>query len=205
MVHPYLWGGTKTGFKSLNLQIMQQMNDMQAVKRRFFAMRNGMLADALRQGVAANFRIIFGLNIPQLNDIAAATGHNPELAAALWANTSTRESMLLAPMLMRPEDLTADSALAMARQAPTPEVADTLCHRLLRHMPDAPDIAECLCDSVDPMHRYVGLRLTMNLLTATTAAQAAARARTELARNTPLTTPVSHQILTEAEWLAESC
>lgn len=60
-----------------------QFNKMQTLKRRFFAMRNGLLADQLRRA-GSKFRIIFGLNIIQLNDIARDYGHDPELAEALW-------------------------------------------------------------------------------------------------------------------------
>ena len=38
-------------------------NLMQSVKRRFYAMRNGMLAAQMRQG-GVDYRINFGLNIP---------------------------------------------------------------------------------------------------------------------------------------------
>ena len=51
-------------------------NTMQTLKRRFFAMRNGLLADQMRRA-GSNFRIIFGLNIIQLNEIAADYGSQP--------------------------------------------------------------------------------------------------------------------------------
>jgi len=67
-------------------------NLMQSVKRRFYAMRNGMLAAQMRQG-GVDYRINFGLNIPQIKDIAAeliASGLSAaelaSLARALWDN-----------------------------------------------------------------------------------------------------------------------
>lgn len=48
-------------------------NKMQLLKRRFFAMRNGAVADSLRRQ-GADYRIIFGLNLPQLVDIAREFG-----------------------------------------------------------------------------------------------------------------------------------
>lgn len=85
-------------------------NLMQSVKRRFYAMRNGMLAAQMRQG-GVDYRINFGLNIPQIKDIAAeliASGLSAaelaSLARALWDNESTRESRLLAPMILPPEE-----------------------------------------------------------------------------------------------------
>ena len=56
---------------------------MQTVKRGFFAMRNGVIADTLRKG-GSTFRIIFCLNLPQFVDIAYTTDTIPSLAYDLW-------------------------------------------------------------------------------------------------------------------------
>ena len=55
----------------------QHYGPMQTVKRRFFAMRNGVIADVLRKG-GSPFRTIFGLNLPQIAEIAADTGKLPD-------------------------------------------------------------------------------------------------------------------------------
>ena len=66
-------------------------NIMQQVKRSLFAMRNGVVADSLRKAGCPH-RIVFGVNLPQLNEIAAKYGPSEELAEALWADTALRES-----------------------------------------------------------------------------------------------------------------
>ncbi len=66
--------------------ITSPYNDMQTIKRRFFAMRNGIIADVLRRG-GSPFRIIFGLNLPQIVEIAAENEASADLARRLWANT----------------------------------------------------------------------------------------------------------------------
>ena len=129
---------------------------MQTVKRGFFAMRNGVIADTLRKG-GSPFRIIFGLNLPQIVDIAAQTGTNPSLAEDLWHNTTTRESMLLAPMLVAPDAFSKADALRWIADIPTAEVADVLCHRLLRHLPFAWELAEELCDADAFLTKAAGL------------------------------------------------
>lgn len=139
-----------------------RFNAMQRIKRRFFAMRNGVIADTLRRG-GSPFRIIFGLNLPQLVEIAGETGADADLARALWGNTSTRESMLLAPMLMPEGEMEAGEALEWAAAVPAPEVADILCHRLLRHRPDSQWLAERMAADCRPLVRYTGMRLCMNL------------------------------------------
>ena len=142
---------------------MTQFNSMQAVKRKFFALRNGIIADTIRKA-GANYKIIFGLNMPQLIEIAESIGHNPQLADDLWNNKSTRESMLLAPMLMDPVTLSRETASLWATQAPTTEVSDILCHRLLRHTPYALELAKELASHPDPAVRYTAIRLLFNLL-----------------------------------------
>lgn len=138
-------------------------NAMQTVKRRFFAMRNGVVADALRRG-GSPFRIIFGLNLPQLVEIAAETPHDRDLAERLWSNSTTRESMLIAPMLVDPAGFGMEDAVRWIASVKSHESADVLCHRLLRKLPCAVDLAMTLRRSEDLMQRYIGLRLMFNLV-----------------------------------------
>lgn len=135
---------------------------MQTVKRHFFAMRNGIIADVLRRG-GSPFKIIFGLNLPQIVEIASATPQQRELACRLWENTSTRESMLIAPMIMPRESFTIDDARTWTAQCPCFEVADILCHRLLRHLPFALDLVKEFLGSENEMTRYAGVRLACNI------------------------------------------
>ena len=137
-------------------------NDMQTVKRNFFAMRNGVIADVLRKG-GSPFRIIFGLNLPQLVEIAEMTPHDRELSQRLWENSSTRESMLLAPMLMPRDSFSMEDAMRWISVIPAYEVADILCHRLLRFMPYSSELVYKLIVSDNEMGRYTGVRLACNL------------------------------------------
>ena len=72
---------------------------IQEIKKEFFAMRNGMLGDTLRKA-GMPYAVIFGLNIPQLGEIARRaqedTAERDALARELWADTKVRESRLLA-------------------------------------------------------------------------------------------------------------
>lgn len=139
---------------------------MQKVKRRFFAMRNGVIADTIRRA-GFSYKIIFGLNLPQIAEIAADFAPDPELAASLWADVRCRESRLLAPMILDPEKLDAGSALALATDVNTTEVADILCHRLLRRRPDlAEGLTASLLATGDPLQAYTALRLWLNILAA---------------------------------------
>lgn len=138
-------------------------NDMQTVKRRFFAMRNGVIADTLRRA-GSLFSIIFGLNLPQIAEIAAETPRSRELAERLWANDTTRESMLIAPMLVDVDNFTIDDARRWIVSIKATEIADVLCLKLLRRTPYAFDLADSLKLSNERLVRYTGLRLAMNLV-----------------------------------------
>lgn len=193
---------------------------MQAVKRRFFAMRNGDLAAQMTAG-GIGYKINFGLNLPQISDIATAlrdgtldgVDHRPDAAELaqtarlLWANTTTRESLLLAPMLIDPDTLLAAEATAMLAACPTTEVADVLCLKLLKHHPDAEAIATDLYGRADAgtLGRYGALRLIMNLLAMNRCNLVTARkmAEAETARNETLTRRLARQILDEVEFLSE--
>lgn len=180
---------------------MTEFNRMQTVKRKFFALRNGAVADALRKG-GASYRIIFGLLLPQIADVARETGYDEELAEKLWANKTTRESLLLAPMLVDPQCIGFDRGKKMALEAPTAEVADVLCHRLLRRMPDAFALAAELTDEESSMGRYCAMRILWPFVYSDPE-RIKPLAEKELARNDSLTLQPARQILDEIAALEE--
>ena len=180
-----------------------QFNKMQTVKRRFFAMRNGLLADQMRRA-GSKFRIIFGLNIIQLNEIATDYGHDAELAAELWGNHTTRESMLLATMLWREDDFSGEDIMALCDEVPDTEVADMVCHKLIKKRTDAEEIVNALYAKESPLMRYISLRLALPLIgTKIAAAKALAMAEDEIAKTEPLTKSLSMMVKSEAEFLME--
>lgn len=180
---------------------MTEFNEMQRLKRRFFSMRNGIVADTLRRS-GLGYRMIFGLNLPQIADIAREIGPSAELARELWADTRTRESLLLAPMIMPREVLTEAEAREWFEAASTPEVADVLCHRLLRHLPWARGLAmEHVGSGVD-MERYTAFRLLFNLLPAG-AEEIMPLAKAEYEAACPLTRGLTHALIEEIEFLTE--
>ena len=139
------------------------MNEMQIVKRHFFAMRNGIIADTLRRA-GSPYHIIFGLNLPQLVEIAAVTPHSVELSDALHANSSTRCSRLMAPMIHPAVAMTEEKALQWMSDVLCAEEADILCHRLLRKLPFAsPLVSKALGENYSGWLTYTGLRLLANL------------------------------------------
>lgn len=182
---------------------------MQQIKRRFFAMRNGMLADQMRRG-GLDYRVNFGLNIPQVKEIAAwildsgiSSADQLELANALWENINTRESRLLAPMIFPADIMSEQLATTWLRQAQTTEIADHLCHSLLRKLPFAGHMAtETLADSSStPMQRYAALRLILNLLVSGNIEPMPLKELAHSALTDALTRPVARQILEEIDFM----
>jgi hypothetical protein len=177
-----------------------QFNAMQNVKRRFFALRNGIIADTLRKAGSPH-HVIFGLTLPQLVDVAQATGQSRELAQLLWNNATTRESRLIAPMLMPVDEFAFVDACAWVEQVQCVEEADLLCHRLLRHTAYVQDIIDKYsADGVPDVQRYTALRLMFNTV-AKNPQRAAEVAAAEAARNCRLTHSVALALADEASFL----
>lgn len=175
--------------------------DMQEIKRRFFSLRNGALGEMMRRQ-GAKYRIIFGLNLPQLVEISKVTPHDETLAQALWDNNSTRESMLLAPMIYPSDKFTIEIARKWASSIPTAEIADILCHKLLKNMPYASEFASELFTSDSDMNRYTALRLMFNLLPCNID-KAKAATKEELSRDSALTRSLCHALAEEIAFLTE--
>lgn len=176
-------------------------NPVREIKHRMYALRNGAVADAMRR-MGAPYRIIFGVNLPQLAAIAAETEKSASLARDMWLNTSTRESMLLAPMLFPPEEFDIAQAHEWAAAIPTAEVADVLCMKLLKKMPWARKLALELTASESDMTRYTGFRLLFNLLPAELESTRAL-AEAELSRGEPLTAGIARSLIDEIDFLSE--
>lgn len=176
-------------------------------------MRNGALAAQMRAAGLA-YRINFGLNIPQIKEIASEISNMQlssfemlTLANSLWKNETTRESRLLAPMIYPADLMTSDTALSWMRQTQTTEIADHLCHSLLRHLPFATGLAETIiADQVaSDINRYTAIRLILSLLISGKTQPETARriALSEQQRNCPATRPITIQILSEIDFLLD--
>ncbi len=133
---------------------------MSPIRKEFYALRNGMIADILRKG-GLEQKYIFGLQLPQIKGIAqqfrpATEEESYSLAKALWEDKECREARLLACHLMPASALSAEEALEWSEEAATREEADILAFKLLRYLPNAADIAHKLKSTDDPLKKYTG-------------------------------------------------
>lgn len=126
-------------------------------------MRNGIVADALRRG-GCPYRLVYGVNLPQLNEIASSLGPSVELAEQLHSDGDLRESRLLANMVYPPTEFSISTARQWCDDLRWSEDADILCFKLLRKVDFAPELAEELCSADSTLKRYAGLRLWLNIV-----------------------------------------
>ncbi len=140
------------------------------IRKEFFAFRNGIVADKLRKAGDPHTMIMGCL----LVDVQAIVQRQREaiddaqtlkaLALELWNDTNSRECRLAAPMLYPAELMTLEQALQWCLSVETIEVADNLCHKLLRHIAEADALFRQLISHEKPLVKYTGYRLLLNLL-----------------------------------------
>ena len=140
------------------------------IRKEFFAFRNGIVADKLRKAGDPHTMIMGCL----LVDVQAIVQRQREaiddaetlkaLALELWNDTNSRECRLAAPMLYPAELMTLEQALQWCLSVETIEVADNLCHKLLRHIAEANALFRQLIADERPLVKYTGYRLLLNLL-----------------------------------------
>lgn len=135
------------------------------IRKEFFAFRNGVLATRLRESGDPH-AVIMGCLLADVVSIVRRYEPSVELAEALWADVKHRECRLAAPMLFPPSEMEREQAMEWARGVQSEEEADVLCHRLLRRVTGAEEMACELMASDVRLEQYAGLRLLMNLLVA---------------------------------------
>ncbi len=140
-----------------------QQSMEQNLRKEFFAYRNGIIADQLR-AAGDPHTMIMGC---QLIDVINITSHyekSASLAQSLWNDVNHRECRMAAIMLYPIMEFDMTTALAWCDSIESTEIADVLCHRLLRHLPCAVDLWDRLRDNNKPLVRYTAWRLLLNLL-----------------------------------------
>lgn len=116
---------------------------LSVIKKQFFSFRNGIVADALRKG-GMPYNVIFGLQVPQIAEIAGSIQPDMATADELWADRTVRESRLLASYIYPHEEMTLEKGIEIARDIRTREEADMLAFRLFRRLPFAKSLLEAM-------------------------------------------------------------
>lgn len=123
---------------------------------------NGVISTSMRQK-GMNYKLIFGVPIPEIKHIAAAHEPDAELARALWKE-DVREMKILATLLFPAGSMTQEEALAWMREIPYPEIAKQCCNNLFPKVEQPDQLAlKFLADKKSPFGRMCGFLLWAQL------------------------------------------
>lgn len=123
---------------------------------------NGVISTSMRQK-GMNYKLIFGVPIPEIKHIAAAHEPDVELARALWKE-DVREMKILATLLFPAGSMTQEEALAWMREIPYPEIAEQCCNNLFPTVEQPDQLAlKFLADKKSPFGRLCGFLLWAQL------------------------------------------
>lgn len=143
---------------------------LRGIRKEFFAFRNGIIADKLRKAGDPH-QMIMGCLLVDISGIVSRVRESigdkaqmEAIATELWSDTNSRECRLAAPMLYPAESMTPDLALQWCESVETTEVADNLCHKLLRHLAFADNLFRQLITQDQTLIKYTGYRLLLNLI-----------------------------------------
>lgn len=139
------------------------------IRKEFFAFRNGIVADKLRKAGDPH-SMIMGCLLVDVAAIARRIGEpmnesdRAVLAQELWDDINSRECRLAAPMLYPAPLMPLETAQQWCSSVESIEVADNLCHKLLRHIDGCDTLFRQLIADDRPLVKYAGYRLLLNLL-----------------------------------------
>lgn len=144
--------------------------NIKEIRKEFFAFRNGIIADKLRKAGDPH-NIIMGCLLVDIQGIVSRLRKTIDdkaqlaaIASELWSDINSRECRLAAPMIYPAESMSTNLALQWCDSVETTEVADNLCHKLLRHLADADTLFRQLISDERLLVSYTGYRLLLNLM-----------------------------------------
>lgn len=125
---------------------------------------NGIAARSIRESGMA-YRLVYGIELPRLREIASAYAPDRHLAQELWQE-DVRECKMLAIMLYPIGDFDRDMATLWveAIQPSQVELAQLLAMDRLTHLPDAADLAFQWIAEERPMFQLCGFLVITRLL-----------------------------------------
>lgn len=132
------------------------------IKARLRLYMNGVMAQSLRER-GLKYRLIFGIELPRLKEIAARYVPDHDLAQALWKE-EIRECRILAGLLQPVDTFFPEIADIWLAQMHDTEIIDFTCMNLFRRLPYASEKAFEWMASDEVLTEYAGFRLMCHLL-----------------------------------------
>lgn len=109
------------------------------IKKSFRLMMNGTASRSMREK-GADYKLNWGVSLPDLQAMAEEIGKNYELAISLWKE-DVRECKILATMLMPPEKMLPEVAEIWMEQTNSQEMAEIAAFQLYQHLDSASILA----------------------------------------------------------------
>lgn len=127
---------------------------LQLIKRDFRSLMNGTAAASLREK-GLHYRLIFGVEWPQLMRLSAEIGKDHDLAQALWKE-DIRECRLLAGLIQPVETFSLELADVWIETMHYPEEAQYTVLSLFQHLPHVSEAAFHWIARSEEMYRLCG-------------------------------------------------
>ncbi|MBR5324804.1 MAG: DNA alkylation repair protein [Muribaculaceae bacterium] len=135
---------------------------IKSIKNDFRLGMNGIISTSMRNR-GMDYKIIFGLSLPQLRTLAEKYSPSQEVAIRLW-NENIRESKLLATMIFPHSEMSIDIAKEWIEDIKYSEVADIASMFLFSKLPYAEQLCLEYVNSENEDHLYFAFRLFIRLL-----------------------------------------
>ena len=139
----------------------QTQEKLKAIKRSFFLRMDGTASRSMREK-GLDYKINWGVSIPDLRQMAAQYGKDYALAIALWKE-NIRECKILATMIMPPEEMLPEIVELWMEQTPSQEIAEMAAFNLYQHLDYAPVMAFQWIASDNEMEQICGYNLLSRL------------------------------------------
>lgn len=117
----------------------QTLAKVKAIKQSFRLKMDGVASTSMRKK-GLDYKINWGVGIPELRMMAQEYGKDYTLAIELWKE-NIRECKILATLIMPPDEMLPELVEIWMEQTPTQEIAEMAVFNLYQHLDYAPVLA----------------------------------------------------------------
>ncbi len=132
------------------------------IKRSFRLLMNGVASQSMRQK-GVDYKINWGVSLPELQKMAQQYGKNHNLAVALWQE-NIRECKILATLIMPPEEMDKVLAEQWIGEINSQDLAEMACFNLFQHLHHAADLSYQWMKSDREIEQMCGYLILSRLL-----------------------------------------